>query len=165
MNYEIIDNFLPRSQFKQLKQEIDSEDFPWRLIENKIDSKENLKKYCTFKHPVYTNNIPISGVFELLEVLISRIEFRSMLTIDINLYPIGDNIIETAPIIDHQFPHLGMIYYLDNSDGYTLFGDDFKIESVANRALLYEIPTEQINLIETNCTDKVKRTNIKFTYF
>lgn len=165
MNYEIIDNFLPRSQFKSLKLQIEGDSFPWNLIENRLDSKENLKKYCTFKHTVYENNVPQSMLFSEIDCILQRLEFRTLLSINAHLYPIGESIIETPPIHEHMFPYLGMIYYFDNCDGYTIFDDNLKIESVANRAFLYEMPPERIPLIESNCTDKIKKTNITFTYF
>ena len=54
------------------------------------------------------------------------------------------------------------IYYVNSNDGYTLFEDGTKVESVGNR--LVRFPTN-IKHTGTTCTDANRRVLINFNWF
>lgn len=162
MNYEIIDNFLPRSELKKLKNSIESYNFPWNFVEHKVDFNDDLKKHCSFEHIIYDYNVPISPAFDELHPILNKLDFRSLLKIKASMKLINDSTIQSKPIIDHPFPHLTAIFYLNNADGYTtILENDLEIESVENRILIFESSP----YTETNCTTSHRKTSITFNYF
>lgn len=162
MNYEIIDNFLPRSELKKIKSFIENRDFPWSFIEHKVDFNDDLKKYCSFDHLIYDYNVPISTTFDIIHPILNKIEFRSLLKINATMQVIGESIIQSKPITDHPFPHITAIYYLNNSDGFTtILDNELEIENVENRMVIFESSP----YTQTNCTSTHRKTNIIFNYF
>ena len=53
------------------------------------------------------------------------------------------------------------IYYINDNDGYTLFEDGTKVESVANRFVRFPCTTRHTG---TTCTDTDRRLLINFNY-
>ena len=54
------------------------------------------------------------------------------------------------------------IFYINSNDGYTLFEDGTKVESVANRVVTFPANLKHTG---TSCTDKTCRIVINFNYF
>ena len=61
----------------------------------------------------------------------------------------------------YPFPHKSAILYINTCDGYTKFEDGTKIDSVANRMLVFEGETLHTS---SSTTDQVVRCNINFNY-
>lgn len=165
MNYEIIDNFLPRSNLKRLKEITSQEKFPWFLNEQKVDSENNLKKNCILLHPLYEYNVPVSELFGEIEILLKRLDFRSLINAFVKVELIGENIIEKKPVIEFPFPYNTAIFYLNNSDGYTMLkssdGDTITIENIQNRILIFD---DSLTYFDTNCTKDHKKVSIILNY-
>ncbi len=162
MTYEIIDNFLPKSSFKIIKNLISEADFPWGYLEKKTDaSNVSTKKYCIFEHVVYSQNVPISPIFDELSVIFDKLDCRSLLNMSCNLFIGSDNFIDTKINPIYPFPNTGVIYYLNNTDGYTIFENDVKIENIENRLVLFDATKEYYN---SNCTNMPRKLTISFNY-
>lgn len=165
MNYEIVDNFLPRSNLKYLKEMTSGENFPWFLNEQKVDSENNLKKNCVLLHPLYQYNVPVSELFTEMEIILKRLDCRSLINAFIKVELISETIIEKKPIIQFPFPYNTAIFYLNNTDGYTLLKSSdettIKIENVQNRILMFD---DSVSYVDTNCTKDYKKVNIIFNY-
>ena len=58
-------------------------------------------------------------------------------------------------------PHEVMILYINTNDGYTVFEDGTKVESVANRALFFNGKFKHAG---TTCTDQPIRVVLNFNY-
>ena len=65
MTYEIIDNFLPEYQFKQLQSLIMSETFPWYYNDRITEDQKNKSVKYQFIHKLY--DIHESGPTEYVE--------------------------------------------------------------------------------------------------
>ena len=63
--------------------------------------------------------------------------------------------------VDYNFDGTTCIYYLNTNNGYTLFEDGSKIESVANRLVLFDA---NIKHAGTSCTDALYRAVINFNF-
>ena len=53
------------------------------------------------------------------------------------------------------------VFYLNTNDGYTMFKDGTKVESVENRLVLFDSQTQHCG---TSCTDKRKRVVLNINY-
>ena len=79
-----------------------------------------------------------------------------------NLYSNQGKIIEHANHIDYSFKHKGALFSLNTCDGFTVLKDGTKIQSVANRILLFD-PSQPHH--SSTCTDAKIRCNININYF
>lgn len=91
-----------------------------------------------------------------------QLDCKSLIRIKANLYPSTENIEYHDKHIDYDFEHRGAIFYLKTNNGYTIVEDDIKVESIANRILLFD-PSKPHN--STTCTDDKCRVNVNFNYF
>lgn len=162
MNYNIIDNFLPRSEFKVVKEVLLHPKFTWNYKEYKVDNNNNLGKYSSFEHIFYEYNSPCSQEYECLSALLSKLKYKSLISIKANLYTNSKELVEYKSHVDHEFAHNGAIFYINSNDGYTHIGEDIKVESVENRLLTFDSFKPHYG---TNCTNAHKRININFNYF
>ena len=85
--YIVIDDFLPRHQFLDLKSAVMSQDFPW-YYEPNINEFEKKDKTCYFTHMFYEGAIfKKSEYFDILLPLVDKINPRALLRVKCNLYP------------------------------------------------------------------------------
>jgi hypothetical protein len=161
MTYEIIDNFLPRSVFKPVKNVLISEEFPWMYRELKGDADSKIKKYHRFEHIVYMQNVPVSPFFDELIEIINNIDCKSLLNMSCNMFTNAKELIEMKNNPIYPFPNTKAILYLTNNDGYTILKDDIKIENIENRLLLFD---GSKSYVENNCTNTMRKINISFNF-
>ena len=90
----------------------------------------------------------------------------SLLRVKANFYPPADKLIEHQPHIDYDVidgkPDIqGALYCINTCDGYTKLHDGTKIDSVANRLILFN---SQKSHNSTNTTTTEGRWNININY-
>ena len=114
-------------------------------------------------HNIYKNDYPQSNYYIIVnEIFRPLLNVHSWLRIKINLIPCTENIIEHGYHVDRDYPHKGAIFCINTCDGYTVFKTGEKIESVANRIILFDPSKEHSS---TNTTNAKRRVNINFNYF
>ena len=168
---EIIDNFLPDHLFEKTQEEILGNDFPW-FVCNDIVNK-SLGHIPTDKnynwqlfHLFYYNPHEISRYFPLMDHLLVAIQPMMTLKIKANLNPVSDKIIEHGMHVD-TYPYelaemlTTSVFYLNTNNGYTVFEDGTKVESVANRLVSFPATTMHTG---TTCTDEKYRAVINLNY-
>lgn len=163
---KIIDNYLPKEQFENIKNTIceDSMNFPWyynKFLNNR-DYGE-IDNHFYFVHVIYNNYLKNSDFFDDLLPLVDKINPKALIRVKVNGYPKnGDKIINHNYHTDYDFPHNGAIFYLNTCNGKTILEDGTKIDSVANRILFFDPSKPHTS---TNCTDAKMRFNINMNYF
>ncbi len=186
MDYEefdirVIDNFLPQDCFDSMWEFISSKDFIWNkglIISSKetpffdvCDEKYNFQFY----HEFYGYNEALSDVFKpivvpFIEVIcgVGKVNHnmdpvRSLIRAKINFNPCADKIIEHS--LHTDVSHLGSttaVFYFNTNNGYTMFEDGTKIESVANRFIMFPCHLKHTG---TTCTDQQGRYVMNINYF
>ena len=78
------------------------------------------------------------------------------------MYPNTETLKEHGMHTDYNYPHKASILYINTCDGYTKFEDGTKIDSVANRMLIFD--GSKLHTSSTT-TDQPVRMNINFNYF
>ena len=156
----IIDNALNVELFSAIRQLCcDSQNLPYYL-ETDISGMGE-EENCYFTHLFYNNDTVCSDYMKWGQALKDFLKAKSFMRIKANLYPRTDTIVHHKDHVDLDFDHNAAILYLNTNNGYTVIGDT-KIESVANRILLFN---PQIPHHSTTCTDAQFRANINFNYF
>lgn len=161
---EIIDNFLPESEFKFVSDSIlNNEWFSWFLNHGVTESnitELNKMHYC-FCHNFYKNQAPTSDQFTILSPIIKKLDVKSLLRCKANLFYKTKDIIEHDSHADFNYPHKGALLNLTTNNGYTLF-DGKKYKSIANRMIIFDTSKPHSS---TTCTDAEFRANIVINYF
>ncbi len=159
MSVKVIDNFLDNDDFIKLSSLICGNDFPWYSCKGITD--ENDGKFM-FTHMLYEDGLPNSDFFNLFnETVLSKIFNMnknnlikvSPLKMKLNLGIRTSEPEETGFHLDvgaKNIPHNTGILYLNNNNGYTEFKNGQKINSVANRAVLFDGLTSHRSVSQTD---------------
>ena len=84
-----------------------------------------------------------------------------MIRIKANLFPNTHTLHEHPMHTDYDYCHSGAVFSLNTCDGYTKLKDGTKIDSVANRILLFDASEEHCS---TTTTNVFARININMNY-
>ena len=162
---DIQDDFLNPNYFKNLKNLFLSEQVKWtysdvisyenELSATKIDNFQ-------FTHMVYFDDAPVSPHYNDLIDFINEIKVASTCKIKVNMNPKTDKIIMHGFHNDMVFKCKTGILYLNNNDGYTIFEDGTKVESIENRFVSFDSDMKHSG---TSCTDQRVRLVININYF
>ena len=162
-NFLIIDNFMEQEYFKKVfNLLIKLNNFTWVYSDTVADDLDNEGFY--FVHTFFENNLSHSEHFEnIITPLVQKflnttkinkctlvrakanLFIKSVVNFKNNLHKDQDN-----------KNYVNLIYYVNNNNGYTEFEDGTKINSVANRALIFD---NNILHRSVNQTDEKVRIN------
>jgi len=158
--FKVQDNYLTIDEHLVLKTIMESNTFSWYYYKGKVTTKEKLFDY-QFVHIFYKDNIVNSDFFYNLDPIIKKLQPLSLIKIKANLNPISHKLIKFDKHQDQHFKCKAAIYYLNDNDGYTMIGDN-KVESKANRIVLFNADQEHYGTNSTNCNNRMV---INFNYF
>jgi len=162
MIYQIVDNFLDKESFDEIKTIIESDYFPWYWNDQVTFKGSNDFPYY-YTHRLYENNAIQSSFYQkLISPILEKLEVKAIIRIKVNQYTNVNQFIENENHIDYPFEHKGAILYLNTNNGYTILEDGAKIESIENRLLKFEPHKTHRS---THCTDTKRRLNINVNYF
>tara|TARA_R100001460_G_scaffold31302_2_gene61623 strand:- start:531 stop:1022 length:492 start_codon:yes stop_codon:yes gene_type:complete len=160
--YEIIDNFLPQSEFEEIENIM--KNMPWYYLDFIAhDKKVNKDNSFYFYHMLYFDNRVLSNDFErICSLLLNKITIKSLVRLKANLYPSTSKVLEHDYHVDFPYEHKGGLFSINTCNGYTKLEDGSKIKSKANRLLLFD---SSKNHASTNCSDERIRINLNINYF
>lgn len=156
---EIIDNALEENVWRTISRTMLSDEFEWYMERTNENSD-----HFYWVHEFRDINGVLSDDDSLIYPLLNILEPKAITRVKGNLYD-GKYDLETHEWHeDYGWEHKAAIYYINDNDGYTEFKDGTKVESVANRLLLFDGSQSHRS---TNCTYATSnvRLNINFNYF
>jgi hypothetical protein len=156
MKYKVIDNFLDEEYFDKLVTLFTDNRAPsgnvimlWTLCTSvTTEGAEDNIFYMASVH--YNNNAPTTPLYKEFIPLLEKLEAKCLIRIKANLYPNTHKLHEHPMHIDYEFSHSGAVLSLNTCDGYTKLKDGTKIDSVANRVLLFDPSEEHCSTTTTN---------------
>lgn len=163
---KVLDNFLDETEFSNIQDFLIGKSrasFPWYY--SNVVTNEDPKEHFQFIHIFYANFGPSSDFFPVISNLILKLKIKSLVRIKANLLTTTQEIIEYKFHYDQPERNTGMkvaIFYLNTNNGYTLFEDGRKVESVQNRMVVFDGDMAHTG---TSCTDQNVRAVINFNYF
>jgi hypothetical protein len=163
-DYEIIDNFLDKSSFNNLKEAMLSNDFPWYYNDGVVNLGDTRLNQYQFTHTFYKDHFPFSQFFEAINPIIKKINPVALIRVKANLNTRTEEIFEHGYHADYINPPSNQrtaVFYLNTNNGFTIFEDGTKIESVENRLVSFKTPLLHTG---TTCTDVNRRVLINFNY-
>ena len=154
---KLIDNFLPEKDFQELvKGIVWSSTFPFYLnaeVSAEDDDTPELNNW-------YGNAKLIRNPAPMFKPLLEYFGDKAF-RLKVNFYPHTEKIYEHKPHVDYTYEHKGAILSLNTCDGFTRLEDGTKIESIANRMLIFD----SFKLHNSSTTTNAKgRFNININY-
>ena len=89
------------------------------------------------------------------------IDIKALVRVKCNLYTRTEKIVQHDMHKDYDYSHTACILGINDCDGFTIFENGDKIESKANRMLIFDGLDKHCS---TTCTDKKARININFNF-
>ena len=163
MKYEVIDNFLDKEYFDSLVSLLG--EIPWFFQPTVAKDKSEIEDKIFFlSHMFYARNSPCSQLYEKLIPLLERLNPNNglvLMRMKANFYPNTAKLHEHPMHVDFDFPHTSALLSLNTCDGYTKIADGTKIDSVANRVLIFDSGQQHCSSTTTNV---FARFNININY-
>ena len=163
MTHQIIDNYLPEEVFKDLQSTIVwNQGFPWYFNSNVSGQQKEVEGTYYATHTAYHSCKPLSSFYQKMSPIVNSLtNFRALIRVKVNFYPRTDELYEHGRHVDYDFENKGAILSLNTCDGFTRLEDGTKVDSVANRLLLFD-PSKKHNSSTT--TGIEGRFNININY-
>lgn len=165
MLYQVIDNFLPDEDFEDLvKNTVDDEQFPWLMGRGKVprqiednEIRDQVKKVdFQFVHTFFNETQWCSDKGIVLLPVLNKLEPMALIRIKMNLTMPYDKVIsyglhtDVHPEVHKDRDFMTAVYYLNDNDGGTVFEDGSKVDSVANRIVMFHGSTKHAATTFTN---------------
>jgi hypothetical protein len=163
IDYQVIDNFLPEEEFKNIQDLMMGDHFAWHYHKTvTYADEEKDDKAFYFTHLFYSNPKITSEHIQTLNPLLEKLDVKAFIRIKGNMYPNLNGYSPNEPHIDYPYSHKGAIFYINTNDGCTILEDGTRIASVANRILFFD-PSKMHD--STYPSDQKVRVNININYF
>ena len=162
---KILDDFLTKYDFENIKNKLTSNSFPWYYNDHVTDVKETNSSNFQFCHMFYERHVPNSDFMHLVSPVMEKLKMTATARIKANL------LLKTKEIkiFDYHKDFLwnhkwwSAIYYINTNNGKTLFKNiDKEIESKENRLIMFD---GRLKHTGTTCTDKKNRIVINFNFY
>lgn len=167
--YEIVDNYLPETEFQKILNIVEDSGFTWSLAPKLIETSNPDDYY--FTRVLVENGLEIfPNSSEIVKILLTPIakKLQKKLFVTrskINLFlkePIHFGYGMHQDVIgENSAKFNSLLIYLENSNGYTEFDDGDIVESVRNRAVFFRSDVWHQTITST---DTVFRRNININY-
>ena len=160
MRVKVVDNFLPEYQFKQIQDMLIEKDpiFPWYY--NDDICYENDGKF-QFTHTFYNHHDGTkSYYYSLLDACQNKLGVKKLVRIKANLNT--RTLFHRKTGWHYDFEDMTTsILYLNTNNGWTAIKGYGKVESVANRMVIFDSNLQHSGV---TCTDQNRRVMINFNY-
>ena len=177
---KIIDNFLSEEDYEKLNTVIVKSDFEWgkstiltggRFQPHKIFNIQFVHKFAKV-HTKSIDDVLVdhwlkkSKHYNIIEPILEKINYSTIIRIKANLTVGMLNPQPSGYHIDvgegnNVRPGFTGIYYVNTCNGYTLFEDGTKVQSVANRIVIFD---NQLKHSGVSCSDNRYRIVINFNW-
>jgi len=163
---QVIDDFLDKKDFLFVHNLIMNEPFPWFYMDSYKETgleKDKTNNFSYYLHMLYDDNVPTSQYFEqIVPLIFNKIEFKSLIRVKVNSYLRENLLYEHDLHTDYNYSNKGAVFSINTCNGYTKFEDGTKVDSVANRLVLFDASKPHCS---TNTTNQPRRVNININYF
>jgi len=148
---EIFDNYLHKYDFIAMRESILRNDFPWfysPFVAN-LNEEPEIDKF-QFYNTLCIDNESKSNFYNLVDPLIKKINPSYIYRVKVNLGTRTANPVVGGLHSDTNFNNKTAIFYLNNNNGYTIFEDGSKIDSIENRLVVFDSHIKHSGVSQTN---------------
>ena len=162
MSKKIKDNFLNKNDLNLIKEVILSNQFPWFFAPSQtLETKDSSYLY----HCFYTDHKVNSNFFNLIEPFLKILNPHSLINVRANCLlnrKKSNSNFHTDNLGSKNLTHKTAIFYLNNNNGYNLFSDKSKVNSIENRIVIF--PSNLMHRAIAQ-TDTERRIVINFNFY
>jgi hypothetical protein len=158
MAIQVIDDFLDKEVFNNIKNILLGNNFPWYY--NDFMTRDPDNKFY-FTHTFYREPGIVSDLFNMWLPVIRKLECKSIIRIKANNYCPVHKAEKNEFHIDYPFKHKGCLFYINNNNGPTYFKNEI-IEAKANRVVLFDPSVPHASSL---CDNRKRRVTVNFNYF
>jgi hypothetical protein len=162
---QVIDNFLGTVEFNKIQTlMLRNGSVSWSYNPF-VNSEKDPEHYFQFTHTFYADALPQSKHWTELYDVLKKLKIFSLIRIKANLLTKSAEIVEHGYHVDFEPPHSifkTAVFYINTNNGYTKFEDGTKVESVANRMVVFD---GNLKHTGTTCTDSNVRVVVNFNYY
>ena len=162
---QVIPNFIENKQVQEnIKYTLlESTEFPYFYADGVGTPDDHSDFY--FLHRLFhtDNDMPVcSPMFvKILSPILGRLKFNYLMRTKVNLYTKKSEFIQTKMHVDNTIPHMVGLYSVNTNNGYTLFEDGTKIESIENQMVIFDGSKKHCSVSQT---DTNVRSNININF-
>jgi hypothetical protein len=168
---QVIDDYLKPEEHELIKSYVMGENdrgnikdsFLWQW---QVESCDGHPQFC---HLLYSNYLVHSQYFEMVRPILNKEEMVSIAKIKANLLTRTEDVVVYDKCFHQDFSPesskimITGIYYVNSNNGYTLFEDGTKVESLANRFVVFPCHIKHGGMPFTD--DSKRRIVINFNWF
>ena len=161
---KIIDNYINNDDLKTIKNRIGSRTkFDWYLSDRANEETNDDRGFQFFHNFVWAGKIMYPGVEPYLKILLDPLNKKLKVhRCKVNLFIRQEEPIKMGFHTDYDIDNMKtLLFYLQDSNGYTEFENGEKVESKENRALIFSSNIRHQTVSQTNI---MFRTNINLNY-
>ena len=165
---QVYDQFLKEDDFKKLDRVFCQDVATWHYNDVVVSPTEDDNDYnFQFTHSIYKDCQFVSEHHELIYPILANLDAKVLLRIKFNLGIRTPEIIERKfhqdyhDVIPKNVPYKVAIFYLNTNNGYTLFESGDKVQSIANRIVMFD---GELKHCGTTCTDSKTRVVLNINY-
>ena len=172
---KIIDNYLSENDHQKILKFVGGTEMVWyygnvlpEVYKSECDSytlsKENASKYNYQNYHVIFEKVFVSKFYnETVADVLVKLNPDALVRVKLNMTHCSEKIIEHGFHCDNDFKNCKTaIYYLNSNDGYTIFENGEKVNSIANRMVMFPSHMKHSG---TTCTNTNCRLVLNINYF
>lgn len=157
---KVVDDFLDKRLFRAFLTAVTAESFPWEVSQVISNPPPGLPPEHNRQHVhgFYLHKPGIqyaSPMFELVRPVLAQLRPRQVFKVKLNRTLRQDHHIEYGMHVDVQRPGVTTaVLYLNTNNGFTVFENGPRVESIANRLLMFDASERHTG---ASCTDAAYR--------
>ena len=168
-DFIVNDNFLSQQDFETIRDTITAGEFQWSFSQY-VDSPNEESTPGQFVHTVYSGCVPCSQFYNsLVPIIEHKLGISALYRIKLNLQPRLPEPFKYSfhSDLSHDFEEdvashwTTAILYINTNNGFTEFEDGVKVESVANRLVMFPSNFKHRGITQT---DEQTRIMINFNF-
>lgn len=150
----IVDDFLDQAVFEQIQNQVMSSYFPWYYNSGVLGAADiGTNGPFQFIHRLYEETEgPLSQALQIFDPLFEKIGVETLIKAKLNLGTRDGEHIEGGWHTDYPKyrKHKTAVFYLNSNNGYTLFEDGTKVETIQNRFAEFDSNTNHTGVSQTD---------------
>jgi hypothetical protein len=129
----VIENCVAAEYQNFIEQQLFADDIPWTFLNNVASNNNEARRSVGFSYSAYSDDRVASLAYWFLyPVLLEAcsklsVVVNQLFRIRVGLYVNINSSAHNDPHVDHDYPHLTGLYYVNDSDGDTVFFESDKI--------------------------------------
>lgn len=161
---QVIDNAVSVEDHQRIESTLLNANFPWFYNTNKVGKQfEDHLHNFQFTHKFYADYAVQSAFMSLIEPILVKLNPSALVRIKANLNTVTEHMIVYEMHRDFEsFDGWTAIYYVNTNNGYTVFENGKRVDSVANRLVVFPATLSHAG---TSTTDQKVRSVINFNFY